>query len=462
VADSSKPLILLVSHYDSVVGSPGASDDGAAVAAMLEALRALRAGPPLAGDIGFLFTDGEELGLAGAEQFADHHPLAKRESIVLNFEARGASGPVYMFETSEGSGDLIEDLAASGAPVFANSLSAVVYRLMPNATDFTIFRRRGVRGMAFAYIGGLRHYHSPSDTIENLDKGSLQHHGEYMVGLARRLAGAGSERLGAGGSGARGRDAVYFNAAGSIFISYSSSWALPFAGLSALAFGGAILLGIRRKSLRLKRVAVGFYALLGSLLAAFMVVLLAWLAARALDDRFRPPLSHRALDDGYYIVAVALLAAGACASAGAIASRWARPGEILAGHLAGWLILSAASAIWLKGGSHLAVWPLFFGAAGLYALTYSTESEIASWKSAALVVASAAPVIFLLAPTLDAVLVALSLAAAPAVAPLMALFLGLLWPALAAVMGDRKKLVSAALLAAGVALTAGRALIHSS
>jgi hypothetical protein len=59
------------------------------------------------------------------------------------------------------------------------------------------------------------------------------------------------------------------------------------------------------------------------------------------------------------------------------------------------------------------------------------------------------------------VLLALSLVAAPAVAPLIALFLGLLGPPFAALMGDRKKLVSAALLAAGVALTAGRALIHS-
>jgi hypothetical protein len=451
------PLVLLVSHYDSVAVSPGASDDGAGVAAMLEALRALRAGPRLAGDIGFLFTDAEELGLAGAEQFAAHHPLAKRAGVVLNFEARGASGPVYMFETSEGSEDLIEALAASGAPVFANSLSAVVYRLMPNATDFTIFRRRGVRGMAFAYIGGLRHYHSPSDTLENLDKGSLQHHGEYMVGLARRLAG--EERLGAEGSPARGRDAIYFNAVGSIFISYSSVWALPLAGLSALAFGAAIRSGARRKSLRLDRAAVGFAALLGSLFAAFFVVLLAWLAARALDPRFRPPLSHRALDDGFYMVAVALLAAGALTSAGAIASRWARPAELLAGHLAGWLLFSAASAIWLKGGSHLAAWPLLFGAAGLYALTLSKEGAIVSWKSAAIVTASAAPAILLLTPTLNAVLLALSLAAAPAVAPLIALFLGLLWPCFAAVMGHRKQLVSIALLAAGALLTAARALL---
>jgi hypothetical protein len=58
-------------------------------------------------------------------------------------------------------------------------------------------------------------------------------------------------------------------------------------------------------------------------------------------------------------------------------------------------------------------------------------------------------------------LLALSLAAAPAVAPLIALLLGLLGPPFAAIMGEQKKLISAALLAAGIALTAGRALIHS-
>jgi acetylornithine deacetylase/succinyl-diaminopimelate desuccinylase-like protein len=55
--------ILLAAHYDSVPTGPGASDDGAAVAAMLETLRALSASAPLMNDVIFLFTDGEEAGL---------------------------------------------------------------------------------------------------------------------------------------------------------------------------------------------------------------------------------------------------------------------------------------------------------------------------------------------------------------------------------------------------------------
>jgi Zn-dependent M28 family amino/carboxypeptidase len=48
--EQSKAL-LLVAHYDSVPTGPGASDDGAAVAAMLETLRALKASTPLRNDV---------------------------------------------------------------------------------------------------------------------------------------------------------------------------------------------------------------------------------------------------------------------------------------------------------------------------------------------------------------------------------------------------------------------------
>jgi len=42
---------LLMAHYDSVPTAPGASDDGVGVAALLETLRALKAGPPLNNDV---------------------------------------------------------------------------------------------------------------------------------------------------------------------------------------------------------------------------------------------------------------------------------------------------------------------------------------------------------------------------------------------------------------------------
>src|SRR5882672_7423452 len=61
--------ILLVAHYDSRAGCPGASDDGMGLAALLEVVRALHAFPLERTAIVVLLTDAEELGCVGAKQF---------------------------------------------------------------------------------------------------------------------------------------------------------------------------------------------------------------------------------------------------------------------------------------------------------------------------------------------------------------------------------------------------------
>jgi acetylornithine deacetylase/succinyl-diaminopimelate desuccinylase-like protein len=63
---SGGPAVFLVAHYDSVEAGPGAADDGADIAAILETIRALHAGAPLVHDVVVLFTDGEESDLLGA------------------------------------------------------------------------------------------------------------------------------------------------------------------------------------------------------------------------------------------------------------------------------------------------------------------------------------------------------------------------------------------------------------
>jgi acetylornithine deacetylase/succinyl-diaminopimelate desuccinylase-like protein len=54
-----------------------AGDDSAGIAAILETVRALRAGGPLAHDVIVFFTDGEEPGMLGAAAFVREHPWAK-------------------------------------------------------------------------------------------------------------------------------------------------------------------------------------------------------------------------------------------------------------------------------------------------------------------------------------------------------------------------------------------------
>src|SRR4029453_6210943 len=71
------PAVVLMAHYDGVPGGPAAADAGSGPAAILETLRALRAGPPLAHDVIALITDGEEAGLLGAAAFVREHAWAK-------------------------------------------------------------------------------------------------------------------------------------------------------------------------------------------------------------------------------------------------------------------------------------------------------------------------------------------------------------------------------------------------
>ncbi len=101
--DTSRAL-LLMAHYDSVPTSPGAADDGSGVVALLEVARALRAGPPLRNDVIFLFTDGEERGLLGAQAFLRDDAWAFGTAVSLNLDNAGSSSPALMYEVSPRTG----------------------------------------------------------------------------------------------------------------------------------------------------------------------------------------------------------------------------------------------------------------------------------------------------------------------------------------------------------------------
>jgi acetylornithine deacetylase/succinyl-diaminopimelate desuccinylase-like protein len=79
---NSTGQVVLLAHYDTTFGSPGASDDKSSVAAMIETARAL-GGKPSRNDIVMIFTDGEEPGLLGASSFITEHPRSDQGGVVL-------------------------------------------------------------------------------------------------------------------------------------------------------------------------------------------------------------------------------------------------------------------------------------------------------------------------------------------------------------------------------------------
>ncbi|NWE51611.1 M20/M25/M40 family metallo-hydrolase [Brevundimonas sp. P7753] len=234
--DRSQSAVMLMAHYDTVVGSPGAADDSTGVGAVLEAVRAIQARGPIERDLVVLLTDAEELGLDGARIFFGGHPLRDRIGAVVNLEARGGGGRAAMFETGREAGptvDLFRRAAArADGGTTATSLAVFMYEQMPNGTDFTIPKDRGVGGLNFAFIGRPAQYHSADATPANLDLGALQHLGSQALEAADAL-------LRAPALPAKGPNTVYADVFGRWMLSHSAATGWGLLGLTALLGGFA-------------------------------------------------------------------------------------------------------------------------------------------------------------------------------------------------------------------------------
>ncbi|GHB02748.1 hypothetical protein GCM10009069_26840 [Algimonas arctica] len=189
--NDTTPGVALMSHYDSVPAGPGAGDDGAGVAVGLEVSRILKDRDDLR-PVLVLITDGEEIGLIGADSFVNSDPLAARIDAVVNVEARGVRGPISMFQTSNPNGNDIAAIAKTGRTALTNTLTTSIYEAMPNDTDVSRFldadAPRQVDTTNFAFILGDSFYHTPGDNLANLDHGTVFHSGINALAAVEQFA----------------------------------------------------------------------------------------------------------------------------------------------------------------------------------------------------------------------------------------------------------------------------------
>jgi hypothetical protein len=262
-----KNSVLLTAHYDSGWAGPGAADDGAGTSAILEIARMAADFPPFENDIIFLISDSEENGLIGADAFAEHHPLFEKVKAVINLEARGAAGPSGLFETGEGNRRIIRMFSKSVERPVGNSLIYEIYKRMPNDTDYTVYRRKGVMGVNFAFAQGVPVYHSVIDDPDHLELGSLQHHGDNAWGMLKALGDRNLDSI------TSREDAGYIDVFGSRLVHYPVS----ITGGLALFLGVWVMLAIGlafRKDFRFRQLRWG---LLGVPYVLLVTVAGAWL-----------------------------------------------------------------------------------------------------------------------------------------------------------------------------------------
>ncbi len=411
--------LFLMAHHDSVETGPGAADDAAGVSALLEAVRALTEGPQLRNDVVVVLTDAEEACLCGAEAFVASHPLASGGGVVLNFEARGTTGPPIMFETSLGNAGLAGAFADAAPHKVASSFAVEVYRALPNDTDFSVLLADGrFTGLNTAFIDGAAAYHTPQDVPERLDRGTLQAMGDNALALAREL---GDRDLGAlAEPGAE--DATYFPVLEEL-ARYPGSWVWPLAAGAVVAVLLLVVVARARGLTSLPR------TLVATLLAAVPLVggPLAVQGLWALLVAVRPGYSSM-LDPwrpGPYRLAAVALVVAVTLLWYALLRRRLEPMSLVVGGLVWLAALSALLAAYAPGGSYLAVWPALAGAlAGLVvALTGNRVVRVVA------VLAAGAVAVVVLAPTVSLFFPALGLSSGAAPAFVAAMLAVALLPA---------------------------------
>ncbi|AZQ43380.1 M28 family peptidase [Nonlabens ponticola] len=282
-ANNNEALVLMC-HYDSDPHSSlGASDAASGIATIIEGIRAYLTDNKPENDIIILITDGEELGLNGADLFVTKHRWAKDAKMILNFEARGSGGPSYMLvETNGGNREIINAFKEAGTnyPV-ANSLAYSIYKKLPNDTDLTVMREKGdINGLNFAFIGDHFDYHSQLDSYERLDRNTLAHQGSYLMALLSYFA---KSDLSDGLKTTAGTDDIYFPLPIIDMVSFPFSWMPILIIVSGILLIFLIFYGVRKNRLRFKDLLVGFVPFLGSLILGYLIVNYGWQAISTAD-----------------------------------------------------------------------------------------------------------------------------------------------------------------------------------
>ncbi|MDI6048259.1 M28 family peptidase [Flavobacterium sp. XS2P24] len=356
---SSSKALLLLSHYDSAPHSysKGASDAGSGVATILESVRAfLYSKTPHKNDIIILFSDAEELGLNGAALFVTKHRWAKEIGLVLNFEARGSSGPSYMLmETNKGNAGLVKEFAAAKAtfPV-SNSLMYSIYKMLPNDTDLTVFREQGnIQGYNFAFIDDHFNYHTAQDDINHLNKNTLAHQGTYLMPLLNYFSNADLNTTQAS------EDYVYFTIPYT-FISYPFSWVLPMVVIALVLFVFLLFLGIAKRILSFREIGRGFIPFLGSLIVTGLITFFGWKGLLAVYPQYNDLLNGFTYNGHAYIAAFVLLA---LAISLVFYNRFSAKKVTMNHYVAPlfiWIVINGGLAFSLQGAGFLII-PVYFG-----------------------------------------------------------------------------------------------------
>jgi Zn-dependent M28 family amino/carboxypeptidase len=216
---STADVVMAGAHLDSVPEGPGINDNGSGVAAVLETALQLGSSPDVRNAVRFAFWGAEELGLIGSTQYVESldQEALKDIALYLNFDMVGSPNPGYF--TYDGDQSARPDPRAGvprvpeGSAGIERALVAYYQGTDKKAQDIYFDGRSDYDGFTAAGIpaGGTfsgaetkmtkeqaelwggeadqpfdPNYHKKTDTLEHIDRTSMEINGgavPYAVGL---------------------------------------------------------------------------------------------------------------------------------------------------------------------------------------------------------------------------------------------------------------------------------------
>ena len=194
--DPAAGYLLLTAHLDHLglradgVIMPGANDDASGTAAVLELAHALALGKPMKRGILFVAYGSEEIGGFGSTYFGKHPPVPI-DQIVANIEIEmiGAQDPKlpagHMMMTGMERSTLGDTLKAHGALVAADPYPD--QHFFERSDNYSL-ARVGVVAHTLSGWAVVPTYHSPQDTLANLDIAFMTRAIQSLIAPIRSLA----------------------------------------------------------------------------------------------------------------------------------------------------------------------------------------------------------------------------------------------------------------------------------
>lgn len=369
---AQRSSLLLVAHFDSDPASLGASR-AAPVAALLEALRVLRAGPPLANDIVVLFADGERVGSLGMQAFAEQHPWAREVGLALRFDAAGSGGPVLLYNTQGANSAAIAGWLRAAPDIAGSSLMHEVHQLAPGALRIGALAGLGVPVLQFANTGRPFGRDGVLDTPQRFEPGTLQQMGDAMLRLTRAF---GNTRIDSRPSSGQ----VVFSLPLAGTVHYGGALVWPLTGLTCLLLAGLATTALRRAGIDYAALVQAFMILPSIAVALGVGVWQLWEKVPALHRAWNPAAPDHARYALLYLAAVCALCAGCFIGAQRVLHRYTGTAASMLAGLA-CLVLVLLLTSWLApGASYLLVWPLL---AALVSCAILQARRVAAWPQAA-------------------------------------------------------------------------------